>query len=103
MRWIPSLLVAGAAGLAIWWLVSVVQERAELRADLTIEKRERIAAQTALKDAEEAARVHRAWLRRLEDERAEYEALRRDLINMEGGDEALSDYLRGAGERLWGQ
>jgi hypothetical protein len=55
----------------------------------------------ALAQVEEAARVHRAHLKRLDQLTADSAATRNDLITMEGADAPLSPYLRAASGRLW--
>jgi hypothetical protein len=63
--------------------------------------RELAGARADLATAAEAARVHRAHIRRLEAAEAEWAAVARDLETMEGRDAPLSDHLRAAVGRLW--
>jgi hypothetical protein len=97
-------LAAGVAGLiaclAIWGLwqrggkIEALADAAYLRGELRT-------ATLALEQAREAARVHRAYLDRLEGENARWTALEADLNAMEGRDAPLSPYLRAASERLY--
>lgn len=51
----------------------------------------------------EAQRIHKRYVEIAETMRVENEALRRELLEMEGGDAALSDYLSRVAERVYGQ
>ena len=57
--------------------------------------------QARIEAQERAAEAHRIYVQRAEKERAEFRALRNEIEQMEGGDEALSDYLRGVSRRLY--
>jgi len=103
LRLLPSLLAAAALAAGIWWLVRVVQDRAELSAALDAARVEIATRDVALAQAQEAARVHRAYLSRLEADRANWAATLADLQSMEGRDAPLSDLLRATAERLFRQ
>jgi hypothetical protein len=106
--------LAAIGALALWQAVSGVQGWLEGRDDATraaaeaeaalADRDARIAALEAeLAARAEAAAVLRAHNRRLESLAAERAGLIRDLQSMEGADAPLSDYLRDAAGRLWGQ
>lgn len=102
IRYLPSLLAAVALVAGIWWLVGLVRDQAELSAALDAARVEIATHEVALKQAREAARVHRAYLDRAEDERARWAATLAELQSMEGRDAPLSDLLRTTAERLYG-
>lgn len=101
IRYLPTLFAAAALGAAIWWLVDLVRDRDRLDAALQAANAELAAKNAALAQAEEAARVHRVYLDRLEAEQARWAAIERDLQTMEGRDAPLSDLLRVTAERLF--
>lgn len=103
VRYLPTALVALALAAGVWWLVGVVRDRAELSAALRAARVELATKDAALAQAREAARVHRAYLDRLETERARWAAIKADLQTMEGRDAPLSDLLRATAERLFRQ
>ncbi len=103
IRFLPSVLVAAALAAGVWWLVELVRDRAELTAALDAARVEIATHRAALAQAQEAARVHRAYLTRLEGERARWNGIERDLQSMEGHDAPLSDLLRAAAVRLYGE
>lgn len=102
IRYLPAALALAALAAGVFWVVSVVQERGELRLQLADARVSLASARAALAQAEESARVHRAYLDKAEEERAEWEALQRDLQSMEGRDAPLSDLLRSTAGRLYG-
>lgn len=103
MRTTLYAICALAIGGALWWVLSVVHERDALQADLRSARIELATARAALEQAAEAARVHRAYLEKAEEERGRWEALALDLQNMEGRDAPLSDLLGATAERLYGR
>lgn len=102
IRYLPSLLAATALVAGIWWIVGLVRDRAELAGALEVARIEIATQSAALAQAQEAARVHRAYLARLEADRARWSAIDADLQSMEGRDAPLSDLLRAAAGRLYG-
>ncbi len=101
IRLLPTALALLALGAALWWLLAVVQERAALRLELREARLEVLSARAALEQAEEAARVHRAYLSRLEAERLRWTEIERELQSMEGRDAPLSPLLQSAADRLF--
>lgn len=101
IRHLPSVAAAVAAAAAVWWLVDVVSDRTRLRGELEAERRALSAAEAVIEQAEEAARVHRAHLARAADEARRWDALSRDLQQMEGRNAPLSPLLRATAERLY--
>ncbi|ULB08758.1 hypothetical protein ORIO_02250 [Cereibacter azotoformans] len=86
----PLIAALGLGGLA-WYYH---QRAAALATDLA-------AARAQLAQRAEADAVHRAYITRLEEERARWGNLTRDLQSMEGRDAPLSDHLGRAARRLW--
>lgn len=89
---IPALLALSLSlgGVAWFW-----QQRAEDASDALR------AASARLAQHEQAAEVHRAHIKRLEEERAGWAAQDRELNLMEGQDAPVSDLLLRAGRVLW--
>ncbi|MEC8195941.1 MAG: hypothetical protein VX228_06405, partial [Pseudomonadota bacterium] len=88
-----SLVMAASLGLYL------VLGRADLPAQPLAERGAEIAA--ALKQAETAAAVHRAYLARAEVDAERWRAVQNDLQSMEGRDAPLSPLLRATAERLF--
>lgn len=103
IRYLPSILAAATLAAGVWWIVGLVRERAELTAALDAARVEIATHRAALAQAQEAARVHRAYLDRMEGERARWNGIERDLQSMEGHDAPLSDLLRATAVRLYGE
>ncbi len=103
MRAFPAAIAIAAVLAAVWWLVDIVGDRRELQSELRSTRADLAGARAALASAEEAARVHRAYLDRAEREREQWEALARDLQDMEGRDAPLSPLLGATAERLFGR
>jgi len=93
-----ALLGLAAGGLAVnaWLDARDAAARARVEAEARI-----TALEAELAARAEAAAVLRAHNRRLAADAAARAALIRELQSMEGADAPLSDFLRGAGERLW--
>ncbi|WP_143542815.1 hypothetical protein [Cereibacter azotoformans] len=88
---LAGLLTALVFGALAWhWQ----RQAAGLAADLAT-------ARAQLAQRAEADAVHRAYIARLEEERARWGDLTRDLQSMEGRDAPLSDHLGRAARRLW--
>ncbi|AZB54422.1 hypothetical protein EBL89_03460 [Cereibacter sphaeroides] len=86
-----ALVVALVLGGLAWhWQ----RQATALAADL-------VSARAQLAQRAEADAVHRAYIARLEEERARWGDLTRDLQSMEGRDAPLSDHLGRAARRLW--
>lgn len=102
LRYLPSILAALALAAGVWWLIGLVRDRAELAGALEVARIELATQTAALAQAQEAARVHRAYLTRLEADRARWSATLAELQSMEGRDAPLSDLLRTTAERLYG-
>lgn len=83
---------------ALWWLSArnnaLTSQVASLRVSV-------VSAQHALKQAETAAAVHRAYLARAEADAERWRAVQNDLQSMEGRDAPLSPLLRTTAERLF--
>lgn len=92
------LAIVSALGGAVLWqratIADLTAENAAVTRDLAVERAYRA-------QAEEAAAVHRAHIKRLEREAVEWAELTRDLQSMEGRDAPLSDHMRDAAGRVW--
>jgi len=97
LRCLPYLALA----LAVWWLVDLAQDRTRLQGQLAAAKVEVATARVAQEQAIETARIHRAHLKRAADQARQWDAIRNDLLEMEGRNAPLSPLLRAAAERLW--
>jgi len=99
-RYALAAALALALGLAaaLWWLSArnnaLTSQVASLRVSVA-------SAQHALKQAETAAAVHRAYLARAEVDAERWRAVQNDLQSMEGRDAPLSPLLRTTAERLF--
>lgn len=95
--WIWSVL--GVLGMiaSLWFLIG---QRDEARAEAEEWKRRHIVAEARLDQVEEAARVHRAHLDRVEAEAARWREIAEDLQSLEGTDAPLSPYLRAVLDRV---
>lgn len=93
-----ALALALGLGAALWWLSArnnaLTSQVASLRVSVA-------SAQHALKQAETAAAVHRAYLARAEVDAERWRAVQNDLQSMEGRDAPLSPLLRTTAERLF--
>jgi hypothetical protein len=92
-----AIAFLGLLSWALWLRGAAIDARAEAAAVT----RELNTARADLAMAAEANRVHRAHIKRLEAQEAEWDALSRELQSMEGRDAPLSDHLRAAAGRLW--
>ena len=82
-------------------IYKIGREHARTAAELAQELRTRLEMQHALDQAQEAVAVHRAHLRRADDERREIQTILNDLQQMEGRNAPLSTVLRATVERLY--
>lgn len=94
-----ALIIAFVALLS--WALWLRGEAIDAQAEAAAVTRELHTARADLATAAEANRVHRAHIKRLEAQEAEWDALSRELQSMEGRDAPLSDHLRAAAGRLW--
>jgi hypothetical protein len=92
-----ALAFAALLSWALWLRGQAIDARAEA-ATLS---RALAGARAELAMAAEANRVHRAHIKRLEAQEAEWDAFARELQSMEGRDAPLSDHLRAVAGRLW--
>ena len=106
LRNLPAIgLAAALAGVlagSVWWLVDVVNDRTQLRADLAATEKSLTGAKAELQRAAETAQIHRAHLDRAADEARHWAALSNELELMGGRDAPLSALLGVTAERLYG-
>lgn len=89
--------LALCAALALWQRAQLATAGAEIdRLGRELAVAAAIQAQQA-----EAAAVHRAHIKRLTAEAADWAAFTNELQSMEGRNAPLSDHLRAASGRLW--
>lgn len=96
---LAAIVFAFAALLS--WALLLRGNAIEAQAEAAALSRELTGARADLAVAAEANRVHRAHIKRLEAQEAEWDAFARDLQSMEGRDAPLDDDLRAAAGRLW--
>ena len=90
---VSGLLALGLAFL--WWENSRLKDRnAILRASV-------VAFEANQERLEETARVHRAFIARLQNQERENAARLREIQELEGGDAPLSDFMRDAAGIVW--
>lgn len=101
LRSLPGL--AGGLGvvLPVIWGMRLVHDRSRLGAELQQVQGQLARALTALEQAEEAARLHRAHLARAAEEARRWTEVENDLQQMEGQDAPLSPLLGHTAERLY--
>ena len=102
LRNLPAFTLAAALAVAVWWLVDVVNDRTQLRADLAATEKSLAGAKAELQRAAETAQIHRAHLDRVADEARHWVALSNELELMGGRDAPLSALLGVTAERLYG-
>ena len=91
---IAGALLGLALALSVAWSY---RERAKaLSAALSV-------AQARITQYEEAAKIHRAHIARLQAAQEHWDDVQSDLQSMEGRDAPLSDHLGRAAGRLWGR
>jgi hypothetical protein len=95
--WVWPALAAGALVAALW---AVMGQRDAARAEAAEWQRRHAVAVAQLEQVEEAARVHRAHLDRVEAEAARWRAVAEELQSLEGADAPLSPYLRAVLDRV---
>ncbi len=88
-----AVLCMGAAGFLLW-------QNGQLREDLGTTERALSVTVRQLEDAADAGRVLDAHLKRMEDERRDFDATLRVLRSKEGYDAPLSDFMRDAYDRM---
>ena len=99
-KWLAgALIIAALLSWGMWQRVGKI--RAE--ADAAFLRDQLATAEIARDQAQEADRVHRAHLDRLERENERWAGIEADLRNMGGRDVPLSPLLRAASGRLWPQ
>lgn len=101
-RLLPTALALTGVLGAVWWVVALHGDREALRDQVRDLRVEVASKDAALRQAEEAARVHRAYVARAEEERARWAEIERQLMTMEDGDAPLSDFLGDAAGRVFG-
>lgn len=90
-----ALIAALAAVIALGGVSWMLQARsANLQRELTL-------AQAVIAQHQKVADVHRAHIKRLQAEADKWSKIENDLNNMDGGDAALSDFLRAGAGRVW--
>lgn len=82
---VMALLSAAVFGV---WQAKIARERADT-------------LQAQIDGYEEAARIHRDYLVKMRDENARWDELTDDVLNMDGKNAPLPDYLRDASGRVW--
>ena len=106
---IPALVLRNLPGIAVvavlagtgWLIRDAFNDRTRLRGELTAARFELATAQAALLQAEETARVHRAYLDHAAEEARAWVALSNDLQSMEGRHAPLSPLLAATADRLF--
>lgn len=84
------------------WVMSVVDERDRLISDLDKEKRKVIVKQIEIDQLQESIQVYRVYREQQLETDRQFEELVRNLEAIEGGDAPLSDFMRDAAGRLFG-
>jgi hypothetical protein len=102
LRNLPAIALAAALAGSVWWLIDVVNDRTQLRADLAATEKSLAGARAELQRAAETALIHRAHLDRAADEARHWAALSNELERMGGRDAPLSALLGVTAERLYG-
>jgi chromosome segregation ATPase len=102
LRNLPALAFAAALAGSVWWLIDVVNDRTQLRADLAATEKSLTGAKAELQRAAETAQIHRAHLDRAADEARHWAALLNELERMGGRDAPLSALLGATAGRLYG-
>lgn len=95
--WVWPVMAAAALVLSLW-VVSGQRDRA--RAEAAEWRARHAVAEARLAQVEEAARVHRAHLERMEREAAKWRQIAEELQSLEGADAPLSPYLRAVLDRV---
>lgn len=85
-------LIAAAVAVALFYRGRAVILAADLER-----------AQSRITQYEEAAKIHRAHIERLQAAQEYWDTVQHDLQAMEGRDAPLSDHLGRAAVRLWGR
>lgn len=92
-----AIFAVSSAGLWVWqW-----KRASDLSSELATTRAELAAQRVVAEQHEEAARVHKAHLERVERENAEWIGIERDLQGIDGRENPLPDALRDAASRLW--
>lgn len=94
LRFGPTVALVVALACAGWWLRDVVAERDQLKNAVAVRDAQ-------LREAARIRMIDREYRAEVEAERQEWEQLRRELRDMEGGNEPLGDYLGALAKRLW--
>jgi chromosome segregation ATPase len=102
LRNLPAFALAAALAGCVWWLVDVVNDRTQLRADLAATEKSLAGAHAELQRAAETAQIHRAHLGRAADEARHWAALSNELERMGGRNAPLSDLLGATAARVYG-
>jgi chromosome segregation ATPase len=102
LRNLPAFALAAALAGAVWWLVDVVNDRTQLRADLAAAEKSLAGAKAELQRAAETAQIHRAHLDRVAGEARHWAALSNELELMGGRDAPLSALLGVTAARMYG-
>ena len=101
LRLAPYIAAAGALAFGVWWLVGVIEDRAELRETVASQARSIKTLEERAAQAEQARAVAVAHQKRVEALAREYDALKEALIR---GDEdaPIPDWFRDYLDRLLG-
>ena len=102
LRNLPALALAAALAGSVWWLIDVVNDRTQLRADLAAAEKSLAGAKAELQRAAETAQIHRAHLDRVAGEARHWAALSNELELMGGRDAPLSALLGVTAARMYG-
>lgn len=93
-----AALLGGLGLTAALWFVA--GQRDSARAEAARLARELATARQVMAQQAQSVAVHRAWLKRAEEVAAAAAAAEADILQMEGADAPLSDYLRGVFDRV---
>jgi hypothetical protein len=98
-----NLWLASGALMAILAAFGLFQrgQAISARADAAALRLELASAEAARAQAEEASRIHRAHIQRLEQAEERWTDIENELRTMEGRDAPLSPLLRATADRLW--
>ncbi len=102
LRNLPGLALVGVLAGVVWFVGDAINDRTRLRGELAAARSELKTAQASLLQAEETARVHRAYLDRAADKARGWAALSNELQLMEGRNAPLSPLLYATADRLFG-
>ncbi len=101
LRHSPLLMAGLGLTVVVYWGMRLVEDRARLGVELKQAQEQLAGVQIALEQVEEAARLHRAHLARIEREARHWAEVQNELQQMEGQNAPLSPLLGHTAERLY--